>query len=380
MKNVTILGSTGSVGTQTLQVIRNNDDMRVVALAANTNIKKLEEQIREFHPEIVCVYQEKYAKQLKVLIADLSVKVVSGMEGLIDTAVYTKANIVITAFVGMIGIRPTLEAIKAGKHIGLANKETLVTAGHLVMSEARMRGVNILPVDSEHCAVFQVLKGENNRDIDKIILTASGGPFRGKTIEDMKTVTVERALKHPNWKMGPKITIDSATMINKGLEVIEAKWLFGVRLDQVQVVIQPQSVIHSMVQFVDGAIIAQIGTPDMKVPIQYALSYPNRRYLPGERLDFGKLSRLTFEDPDTKNFRGLELAYDACKQGGSMPTVFNAANEKAVAKFLNREIGFLDIVDMIEYCMGEHKAIENPTVEQILETEKMTYELIDSRW
>jgi 1-deoxy-D-xylulose-5-phosphate reductoisomerase len=280
----------------------------------------------------------------------------------------------------MIGIRPTLEAIKAGKHIGLANKETLVTAGHLVMSEARMRGVNILPIDSEHSAIFQALKGENKRDIDKILLTASGGPFRGKTMEEMKNVTIEQALNHPNWKMGPKITIDSATLVNKGLEVIEAKWLFGVTLNQVQVVVQPQSVIHSMVQFVDGAIMAQIGTPDMKVPIQYALAYPHRRYLPGERLDFGKLAKMTFEEPDTKNFRGLGLAYDAGEQGGSMPTVFNAANEKAVAKFLNGEIGFLDIIDIIEYCMGEHKSIENPTVEQILETEKMTYELIESRW
>lgn len=380
MKNISILGSTGSIGTQTLEIVRANDDLNVVAIAAGSNIKKLEEQIREFHPELVCVFQEEAATQLKTAVADLNVKVVAGMDGLIEAAVYDKAEIVVTAFVGMIGIRPTLEAIKSGKDIALANKETLVTAGHLVMQAAKDNGVKILPVDSEHSAIFQSLNGENPKEIDKILLTASGGPFRGRTREQMKDVKVEDALKHPNWAMGQKITIDSSTMVNKGLEVIEAKWLFDVELDDVQVVVQPQSLIHSMVQFKDGAIMAQLGTPDMKLPIQYALYYPERRFLAGERVDFGKIAQITFENPDTENFRGLALAYQAGRQGGSMPTVFNAANERAVAKFLNREIGYLEITDIIEYCMGQHKTIANPTVEQILEIEKETYALIDSKW
>lgn len=380
MKNISILGSTGSIGTQTLDIVRANDDLNVVAIAAGSNIKALEEQVREFNPELVCVYNEEAAKNLKTAINDTNTKVVTGMDGLIEAATIKSAEIVVTAFVGMIGIRPTLEAIKAKKDIALANKETLVTAGHLVMKAAKDNGVKILPVDSEHSAIFQSLNGENPKEIDKILLTASGGPFRGYTREQMKNVKVEDALKHPNWSMGQKITIDSATMVNKGLEVIEAKWLFGVGLDDVQVVVQPQSLIHSMVQFKDGAIMAQLGTPDMRLPIQYALYYPERRFLAGERVDFGKIAQITFEDPDSENFRGLALAYQAATVGGSMPTVFNAANEKAVAKFLNRKIGFLDITDIIEYCMSMHKAIPNPTVEQILDIEQLTYELIESRW
>ncbi len=380
MKNISILGSTGSIGTQTLDIVRANDDLNVVAIAAGSNINKLEEQIREFHPDVVCVYNEEAAGKLKIMVADTPVKVVTGMDGLIEAAVYKKAEIVVTAFVGMIGIRPTLEAIKAGKDIALANKETLVTAGHIVMSTAKEYGVKILPVDSEHSAIFQSLNGENPKEIDKILLTASGGPFRGWTREQMKNVQVEDALKHPNWAMGQKITIDSATMVNKGLEVIEAKWLFNVDIDDVKPIVQPQSIIHSMVQFKDGAVIAQLGTPDMKLPIQYALYYPERRYLAGDRLDFAKIGQITFEEPDLNNFVGLDLAFKAGRMGGSMPTVFNAANEKAVAKFLNREINFLEITDIIEYCMENHKNIENPTVEQILETEGWAYELIDSRW
>lgn len=380
MKNITILGSTGSIGTQTLDIVRANDDLRVVAIAAGSNIQKLEEQIREFHPEIVCVYNEEAAANLKIAVADTSVKVVAGMDGLIGTAVYKGADIVVTAFVGMIGIRPTLEAIKAGKDIALANKETLVTAGHLVIQAAKDYGVKILPVDSEHSAIFQSLNGENRKEIDKILLTASGGPFRGRTREQMKDVKVEDALKHPNWTMGRKITIDSATMVNKGLEVIEAKWLFDVDFDDIQVVVQPQSLIHSMVQFKDGAIIAQLGTPDMRLPIQYALYYPERRFLAGDRVDFGKIARITFENPDTDNFIGLKLAYEAGRIGGSMPTVFNAANEKAVAKFLDRKIGFLEITDIIQYCMENHKVKENPSVSEILEIEQWAYELIENRW
>lgn len=380
MKRISILGSTGSIGTQTLDIVRANNDLEVVAIAASTSIEALEKQIREFKPKLVCAYNEKAARELKVRVADTDVKVVSGMDGLIECAVISEADIVVTAFVGMIGIRPTLEAIKSGKDIALANKETLVTAGHIVMKMAEEYNVKILPVDSEHSAIFQSLNGENRKEIDKILLTASGGPFRGWTREQMKDVQVEDALKHPNWSMGKKITIDSATMVNKGLEVIEAKWLFGVGLDDIQVVVQPQSLIHSMVQFKDGGIIAQLGTPDMRLPIQYALYYPSRKYLAGERVDFAKIGKITFEDPDPKNFVGLQLAYDAATAGDSMPTVFNAANEKAVAKFLNREIKFLEITDIINYCMDNHKVIENPSVEEILDIEQWAYETIESRW
>ncbi len=379
MKNIAILGSTGSIGTQTLEIVRGNSDLNVVSIAAGSNIIKLEEQIREFHPKLVCVFDEKAAAQLKVAVADCDVKIVSGMEGLIEAATVAEAEIVVTAFVGMIGIRPTLEAIKAGKDIALANKETLVTAGHLVMKAAKEYGVKILPVDSEHSAIFQSLNGENPKEIDKILLTASGGPFRGWTREQMKNVQVEDALKHPNWAMGQKITIDSSTMVNKGLEVIEAKWLFDTALEDIQVVVQPQSLIHSMVQFKDGGIIAQLGTPDMKLPIQYALYYPERRFLPGERVDFAKIGQITFEAPDLENFPGLALAYEAGKVGGTMPTVFNAANEKAVALFLNRKIQYLEIIDIIRECMEAHKMIENPSVEQILETEQAVYELIGQK-
>lgn len=380
MKKLAILGSTGSIGTQTLEVVRNNRDIQVTALAAGSNIEALEAQIREFSPEIVCVFDEKKAEDLKIRVRDLPVKVVSGMDGLIEAAAATSAEIVVTAVVGMIGIRPTIAAMEAGKDIALANKETLVTAGHIIMPLAEKKGVRLLPVDSEHAAIFQCLNGETGNSIHKILLTASGGPFRGWTREQMAKVQVEDALKHPNWAMGRKITIDSSTMVNKGLEVMEAKWLFGVSMDQVQVVIQPQSIIHSMVEFEDGAVMAQLGTPDMKLPIQYALYYPERRFLPGERLDFTQLSQITFETPDLDNFRGLKLAYQAGHTGGSMPTVFNAANELAVARFLDKQISYLTITDMIEGAMEHHRVIENPTVEEILDSEKEAYDYIESRW
>lgn len=380
MKHISILGSTGSIGTQTLDIVSKNDDLNVVALAAYGNIELLEKQVREYKPSIVCVYDENKALELRAKIQDLDIKVVSGMDGLIEAAVIEQADIVVTAIVGMIGIRPTLAAIKAGKDIALANKETLVTAGHIIMPAAKEHNVSILPVDSEHSAIFQCLNGENSREIDKILLTASGGPFRGKTTEELKNVTVEAALKHPNWAMGRKITIDSASMVNKGLEVIEAKWLFDVDFSQVQVVVQPQSLIHSMIQFKDGAIMAQLGTPDMRLPIQYALYYPERRYLDGERVDFAKIGQISFEDPDMDTFRGLALAYAAGQKGGSMPTAFNAANERAVAMFLDKKIKFLDIYEIIEESMNQVKFIENPTLEQILDTEKATYEFIEGRW
>ena len=376
MRKIAILGSTGSIGTQTLDVVRNQGDIQVTAMAAGSNITLLEKQIREFHPSLVAVWDEKKALELKANVADLPVKVVSGMDGLLEVATEKEAQIVVTAIVGMIGIRPTIAAMEAGKDIALANKETLVTAGHIIMPLAEKLGVKILPVDSEHSAIFQSLNGEHGNKIHKILLTASGGPFRGRTREQMASVQVEDALKHPNWSMGRKITIDSSTMVNKGLEVMGAHWLFDVDMDQVQVVVQPQSIIHSMVEYEDGAVIAQLGTPDMRLPIQYALYYPERRYLPGDRLDFWKLSQITFEKPDLENFHGLALAYEAGRRGGSLPTVFNAANEYAVAKFLNREISYLEITDMIQKAMENHKVIDNPTVEQILETEKEVDELL----
>lgn len=379
-KTIAILGSTGSIGTQTLEVVRENKDLKVAALSAGSNIELLEAQIREFHPELAAVWEKEKAKELAVKVADLDVRIVSGMEGLLELARLPKAEILVTAIVGMIGIRPTIAAIEAGKDIALANKETLVTAGHLIMPLAKKRGVQILPVDSEHSAIFQVLHGEQKREIHKLLITASGGPFRGKKREELEQVQVEDALKHPNWAMGQKITIDSATLVNKGLEVMEAKWLFDVDLDQIQVVVQPKSIIHSMVEFVDGAVLAQMGTPDMKLPIQYALYYPERRYLPGERLDFGKLKEITFEEPDMDTFLGLPLAMKASRIGGSMPTVFNAANERAVAKFLKRKIGFLDIYRIIEEAMEHHAFVENPALEQILEAEAKTYEWIEGRW
>ncbi|HIT41399.1 MAG TPA: 1-deoxy-D-xylulose-5-phosphate reductoisomerase [Candidatus Caccovicinus merdipullorum] len=382
MKKISILGSTGSIGTQTLEVVRSNGDIQVTALAAGHNITMLEAQIREFRPSIACVWDEEKAAELKTAVADLPVKVVSGMEGLMDAAAEPEAEIVVTAVVGMIGIRPTIAAMEAGKDIALANKETLVTAGHIIMKLAREKGVRILPVDSEHSAIFQCLNGEREHGnrIHKILLTASGGPFRGWTHEQLKTVTPADALKHPNWSMGHKITIDSSTMVNKGLEVMEARWLFDVDMDQIQVVVQPQSIIHSMVEFEDGAVMAQLGTPDMKLPIQYALYYPERRYLPGDRLDFETLSEIRFEKPDMETFRGLKLAYEAGRAGGTLPVVFNAANEKAVGKFLKGEISYLTIIDMIEESMRNHQRIADPTVEEILEAEKETYEFIESRW
>ncbi len=379
-KTIAILGSTGSIGTQTLEVVRENGDIQVAALSAGANISLLEKQIREFRPRLVAVWDKEKATELKTKVADLNVEVVSGMDGLLKLAVLPEADILVTAIVGMIGIRPTIAAIQAGKDIALANKETLVTAGHLIMPLARTNGVKILPVDSEHSAIFQAIQGSEQKEIHKLLITASGGPFRGKKRKELEHVQVEDALKHPNWAMGRKITIDSATLVNKGLEVMEARWLFDVELDQIQVVVQPKSIIHSMVEFVDGAVLAQLGTPDMKLPIQYALYYPERRYLPGERLDFSVLKEITFDNPDMETFRGLPLAIQASRLGGSMPTVFNAANERAVAKFLNKEVGFLDIYRIIEESMQRHEIIENPELEQILETEEKTYEWIESRW
>ena len=380
MKKIAILGSTGSIGTQTLEIVRYNRDIQVTALAAGSNIGLLEEQIREFAPKVACVWDEARAAELRVKVADLEVKVVSGMDGLIQAATEPEAEMVVTAVVGMIGIRPTIAAMEAGKDIALANKETLVTAGHIIMPLAKEKNVKILPVDSEHSAIFQSLQGAAGNPVAKILLTASGGPFRGRTRAELADVKVEDALKHPNWSMGHKITIDSSTMVNKGLEVMEARWLFGVEMDQVQVVIQPQSVIHSMVEFADGAVIAQLGTPDMKLPIQYALYYPERRYLPGGRLNFWELSEITFEKPDFENFRGLSLAFEAGTTGGSLPTVFNAANELAVGLFLDRRIGYLTITDMIESAMRHHKTVQNPDVDQILAAERETYEYIKAKW
>lgn len=380
MKKIGILGSTGSIGTQTLQIVRDNQDIEVLALAAGSNVDLLEKQVREFSPKLVCLWKEDKAKELKERIKDLPVKVVSGMDGMLEIAVLPEIEILVTAVVGMIGIRPTIAAIEAGKDIALANKETLVTAGHLIMPLAKEKGVRILPVDSEHSAIFQCLHGEKASQVEKILITASGGPFRGRTREELKGVQVEDALKHPNWSMGRKITIDSATLVNKGLEVMEAKWLFDVDFDQIEVVVQPQSIIHSMVQFKDGGIKAQLGTPDMRLPIQYALYYPDRVYLNDDRLDFAKIGSITFEAPDLNVFKGLALAYEAGRKGGSMPTALNAANEKAVALFLNRKIDFLSIWDIIEYCMKEHHFIEYPALNDILKTEQEVYEMIESRW
>jgi 1-deoxy-D-xylulose-5-phosphate reductoisomerase len=381
MKNIVLLGSTGSIGTQTLDVVRHyKEDFQVTALAASSNIEKLEQQIREFKPKLAVVYNEAKAQELALKVADLPVKVLAGMDGLMTAAVEPEADIVLTAVVGMIGLRPTIAAIEAGKDIALANKETLVTAGHLIMPLAKEKGVKILPVDSEHSAIFQSLQGEKRSQIHKLLLTASGGPFRGRTLEELADVQVEDALKHPNWVMGRKITIDSATMVNKGLEVIEARWLFDVDADRIQVVVHPESVVHSMVEFEDSAVIGQLGTPDMRLPIQYALFYPDRKPLGGERLDLFKIGTLHFEAPDMDVFYGLKLAYKALEIGGSMPTVFNAANERAVAKFLNRKIKFIDIPQIIGEAMEKHTALTAPSLTDILDTEQATYEFIESRW
>ena len=376
MKKIAILGSTGSIGTQTLEIVRNQPDLQVVSLAAGTNTALMEQQIREFRPRMAAMWSEEAAADLAARVADIDVKIVSGMDGLLEISTLEEAETLVTAIVGMIGIRPTIAAIEQGKTIALANKETLVTAGHLIMPLAKKHGVSILPVDSEHSAIFQSLHGENRERVSKIILTASGGPFRGRKKEELGAMTIEDALKHPNWSMGKKVTIDSASLVNKGLEVMEARWLFDVPLEQIQVVIHPQSIIHSAVEYVDGGIMAQLGMPDMKLPIQYALFYPDRRALPGKRVDFFALGQLTFEEPDRETFRGLWLAYEAARTGGSLPTVFNAANEKAVSLFIQRKIGFLQIPELIEQSMGHHKVIENPSVEEILQAEAETYEYI----
>lgn len=376
IKKISVLGSTGSIGTQTLEIARYNQDIGITALAAGSNVELLEKQVREFHPKIACLWKEEAARELKRRIRDLDVKVVSGMEGLMEAACEPEAQIVVTAVVGMIGIRPTIAAMEAGKDIALANKETLVTAGHIIMPLAKEKGVKILPVDSEHSAIFQCLQGAGENRIHKILLTASGGPFRGRSREQLAGVQPEDALKHPNWSMGRKITIDSSTMVNKGLEVMEAHWLFDVDMDQVQVVIQPASVIHSMIEYEDGAVIAQLGTPDMKLPIQYALYYPERRFLPGDRLDFTKLKEITFDEPDMETFRGLKLAYEAGKAGGSLPTVFNAANELAVSLFLEKKIPYLAITDLIQDAMENHKRKAAPNVDQILAAEQEAYDFI----
>ena len=380
MKKIAILGSTGSIGTQTLDVVRANGDIEVLGISAGRNVKMLEEQAREFHPKLIAVWDENAAKDLAVRLQDMDVKIVSGMDGLLELARMPETDILVTAVVGMIGIRPTMEGIKAGKDIALANKETLVTAGHLIIPMAKEYGVQILPVDSEHSAIFQALHGEKREQVEKLLITASGGPFRGRKRDELKNVTLADTLKHPNWVMGQKITVDSATLVNKGLEVMEAKWLFDVDLDHIQVVVQPKSIIHSMVEFKDGAVMAQLGTPDMRLPIQYALYYPEHRYLEGERLDFHKLKEITFEDPDMETFLGLPMAMDAARAGGSMPTVFNAANELAVKKFLQEKIGFLDIYEIIGQSMDRHQVIANPDLDEILAVEAETYKWIESRW
>lgn len=379
MKKIGILGSTGSIGTQTLEIVRSNPDLQVVALAAGSNVSLMEQQVREFHPLLAVMGSEEASADLKSRIADTGTKVLAGMEGMLELAVLPQMEVLVTAIVGMIGIRPTIAAIKARKTIALANKETLVTAGHIIMPLAKEKGVSILPVDSEHSAIFQSMHGENRERVSKILLTASGGPFRGKKTEELQDITVEDALKHPNWSMGRKITVDSATLVNKGLEVMEAKWLFDVEPEQIQVVVHPQSIIHSMVEYVDGGIMAQLGMPDMKLPIQYALFYPDRRPMDGKRVDFFALKSISFEEPDIKTFRGLQLAYDAIAAGGSMPTVFNAANEKAVGLFLDKKIRFLAIYDLIQGAMERHKVISNPTVDEILEAEAQAHAYISGK-
>ena len=380
MKKIAVLGSTGSIGTQTLDVAREQGDLEIVALSCGGNIRLLEEQMREFRPKLVSVWEEEDAKKLRENTKDLNIKIMAGMDGLLEVATIPESEILVTAIVGMLGIRPTIAAIEAGKNIALANKETLVTAGHIIMPLARKHNVAILPVDSEHSAIFQSLNGEQGNHISRILLTASGGPFRGKKRDELLNIQVEDALKHPNWAMGRKITIDSSTLVNKGLEVMEAKWLFDVELDRIQVVVHPQSVIHSAVEYDDGAVIAQLGTPDMRLPIQYALYYPERRPLSGKRLDLFSLANLTFEEPDTETFKGLKLAYEAMTRGGNIPVAYNAANEKAVSLFLSRQIRYLEITDIIEETMKNTGFIANPTLEQILETEQEAYEFISSRW
>lgn len=381
MKTLSILGSTGSIGTQTLDVVRQHpEDFAVAALAAGSNIDLLEQQIREFSPALAAVWDEKRAKELKVRVRDQSVRVVSGMDGILEAACLKQSSLVVAAMVGMIGIRPAMEAIQSGKDLALANKETLVTAGHLIMPLAKSCGVRILPVDSEHSAIFQCLQGNEGNPVRRILLTASGGTFRGKKRQDLETVTWRDALKNPNWDMGPKVTVDSASMVNKGLEVIEARWLFDVTPDQIEVLVHPQSIVHSAVEFADHAVIAQMGTPDMRIPIQYALMYPQRKVLETRALDLFTLSDLHFEKPDLETFRGPAFAFEALRAGGSMPTVFNAANEKAVALFAQGKIGFLQIYDLIEACMAAHRLIPDPSLDEVLETETWTYEFINRQF
>ena len=379
-KKIAILGSTGSIGTQTLDIVRKEPDLEVTAMAAGSNVELMERQVREFRPALVAMWTERAAKNLRERLGDLPVKVTYGMEGLLEVATYEASDVLVTAIVGMIGIRPTIAAIEQGKTIALANKETLVTAGHIIIPLAAQKGVPILPVDSEHSAIFQSMHGENRARVEKILLTASGGPFRGKRREELASMTVEDALNHPNWSMGRKVTIDSASLVNKGLEVMEAKWLFNVELDQIQVLVHPQSIIHSAVQYVDGGIMAQLGVPDMKLPIQYALFYPDRRPMDTKRVDFIQLKELTFEEPDTDTFRGLKLAYQAARRGGTLPTVFNAANEMAVALFLQRKITFLQIPELIERSMENHQFVDDPSVEEILAAETETYEYIKQKF
>lgn len=375
-KNIAVLGSTGSIGTQTLEIVRANPELKVAALAAGTNVNLMEAQIREFHPLLACMWSGEAARELALRVADMPVRVVCGMDGLLEIAAMPEADILVTAVVGMIGIRPTIAAIEAKKTIALANKETLVTAGHLIMPLAKERGVSILPVDSEHSAIFQSLQGQPRARVQKILLTASGGPFRGKTKEQLAGMTVEDALRHPNWSMGKKVTIDSATLVNKGLEVMEARWLFDVSLEQIEVLIHPQSILHSAVQFADGSIIGQMGLPDMKLPIQYALFYPDRKPMGGEQADLCRIAQLTFEKPDTETFSGLSMALEAAEAGGTMPTVFNAANERAVSLFLQKKIRFLQIYELIKACMSAHRIVNNPNVNEILEAEAQTYDFI----
>jgi len=379
-KRLVILGSTGSIGTQTLEIVRENEDLSVVALAAGSNTTLMEQQIREFKPRFAVMYNEAAAKELALATADLDVTVLSGMDGLIEISRLEEYDVLVTAIVGMIGIRPTIAAIECGKTIALANKETLVTAGHIIMPLSKKHNAPIYPVDSEHSAIFQSLQGMPRESLEKILLTASGGPFRGRKTAELADITVEDALKHPNWSMGRKITVDSATLVNKGLEVIEAKWLFGVDLDQIEVLIHPQSILHSAVQYRDGGIIGQMGVPDMKLPIQYAIFYPERRGMNTTRVDLTALGAMTFEKPDEEVFLGLPLAKKAARIGGSMPTVLNAANERAVALFLDHKIKFLEIYEIIQAAMEQHSPVANPGVDEILAAEAQTYEFIEGRF
>ncbi len=373
MKRINLLGCTGSIGKQTIEIVRANEDLEITTLACKKNIALAESFAREFKPALVAVYDLDAAKDLKTRLSDTQIRVVGGMEGLIEAACY-EADIVVTAVVGMIGLLPTVHAIKEGLDIALANKETMVTAGHLITELAKKHKVKIFPVDSEHSAIFQCLNGEDARDLSQILLTASGGPFFGKSRKELEHVTAAQALKHPNWNMGPKVTIDSSTMVNKGLEVMEARWLFDVPVDQITVVVQRQSLIHSMVEFKDGAVMAQIGVPDMKLPIQYALTYPRRRNLESKRVNFHEITEINFAKPDLDTFKGLVLAYRAGRIGGSLPTVFNAANEQIVPMFLKNQVSFLEIPELIEECMDAHTLIQKPDLQQILDTEKWVKE------